>query len=194
VQNRTDTPKKVIYLDQSVISNITKVLDPDFPRREQLLEKEPVWLEIYKKLDKLRRLQLIVCPQSYFHLIESMISPEISFESLQYVYSYLSNGCNFDDPTAILDTQIQCHFLGYMSGHPERDCVIPVTTVMSGNLPDEWQNRLRVVVFDQLDPNRVASIKALRENQYKNIERSFALWRQGREPYLLTVNEQAHEK
>lgn len=192
MQNRTNTPKKIIYLDQGAISNITKVLDPDFPRREQLLEKQQVWLELYKKLDRLRRLQLIVCPQSYFHLIESMISPEISFESLQYVYSYLSNGCNFDDPTAILDTQIQGHFIDYLSGHPERDRVIPVSMVTSGHLPDEWQDRFRAVVFDQLDPNTVANTKALREKQYKNIERAFALWRQEREACLLAVNEQVH--
>lgn len=95
MQNLTNTPKRIIYLDQGAISNIAKVLNPDFPRRERLLKSEPFWLELYKKLDRLRRLQLIVCPQSYLHLTESMISTEKSFESLQYVYSYLSNGCHF---------------------------------------------------------------------------------------------------
>ena len=90
MDNLIDAPKKIVYLDQNVISNMTKVLDPDFLRREDLLKREPFWLAIYKKLHRLLRLQLIVCPASHFHEAESRLSGNPSFESLQRVYSSLS--------------------------------------------------------------------------------------------------------
>lgn len=192
MQNLTNTPKRIIYLDQGAISNIAKVLDPDFPRRERLLKSEPFWLELYKKLDRLRRLQLIVCPQSYFHLTESMISTNISFESLQYVYSYLSNGCRFDDQVAIRDLQIQYHFINHLRGHPERDPEISADMVMSGNSPNEWSDRRRVTTFEPLDLDKIRIIRAQREELYRAIGRAFTLWQQARVDYLPTVKEEAH--
>lgn len=44
MDNLTSTPKTIIYLDQFVISNITKLLDPEFPLRARVL-KDPFLLE-----------------------------------------------------------------------------------------------------------------------------------------------------
>jgi len=190
VDNLTNTPKTIIYLDQLVISNIAKVLDPEFSRREQLLKNDPFWLELYKKINRLLRMQLIVCPDSYYHRTESMLSSEISFDSLQDVYSYLSNDCTFHDQVMILHWQLQHYFRDYIEGHPECEPVIPASQIVSGQL-HAWQNRRRVIFPYRSDPNEAASIRAQREERQRTIERAFALWQQKREPYSLTVQDEA---
>jgi hypothetical protein len=190
VDNRTNTPKKIIYLDQFVISNITKILDPDFPRREHLLEKQPFWLELYKKLDRLLKLQLIVCPDSYYHRTESLLCGDPDFDSLQDVYSHLSHDCTFQDYTMILRWQLLHYFRDYMEGHPEREPVIPVSDVVHGEL-DKWHNRFRVTVPYRLDADEVASLRSQREKHYGTVEAIFKKWQQDSTSFKLSVQEEA---
>lgn len=56
--------KKIVYLDQFVISNFVKV-------------KHPFWIELHKKLSSLVALQVIVCPYSEVHKDESLLSKEL---------------------------------------------------------------------------------------------------------------------
>lgn len=190
MDNLTNTPKKIIYLDQLVISNITKILDPDFPRREYLLEKQPFWLELYKKLDRLLKLQLIVCPDSYYHRTESLLSGDPDFDSLQEVYSYLSNDCTFKDATEILRWQLLHYFRDYIEGHPEREPEISVSDVVHGDL-DEWHNRFRVTVPYRSDVNEIASLRSQRERLHGAVEEIFKKWQQDSTSFKLSVQEEA---
>jgi hypothetical protein len=190
VDNLTNTPKKIIYLDQFVISNITKILDPDFPRREHLLKKQPFWLELYKKLDRLIKLQLIICPDSYYHRTESLLSGDPDFDSLQDVYSHLSNDCTFQDDTMIMRWQLLHYFRDYMEGHPEREPVIPVSDIVHGDL-DKWHDRFRVTVPYRSDANEVASLRSRREKLYGTVEEIFKKWQQDSTSFKLSVQEEA---
>ena len=190
MDNLTNTPKKIIYLDQFVISNITKILDPSFPRREHLLKSQPFWLELYQKLDHLLKLQLIVCPDSYYHRTESLLSSDPDFDSLQDVYSYLSNDCTFQDDTMILRWQILHHFRNYLDGHPERERVIPVSEVVFGDL-DEWQDRIRVTVPYRPEAGEVASLRDRRVKQHSSLEEVFKRWQLDRTSFKLSVQEEA---
>lgn len=190
MDNLTNTPKKIIYLDQFVISNITKTLDPSFPRREYLLKTQPFWLELYRKLDRLLKLQLIVCPDSYYHRTESLLSGDPDFDSLQDVYSYLSNDCTFQDGTLILRWQLLSHFRDYIKGHPEREPVIPASDVTYGD-PDKWHDRFRVTVPYRPDANEIASLRSQREKQYGTVEGIFKKWQQHSTSFKLSVQEEA---
>lgn len=190
MDNLTNTPKKIIYLDQFVISNITKILNPSFPRREHLLKTQPFWLELYRKLDRLLKLQLIVCPDSYYHRTESLLSGDPDFDSLQDVYSYLSNDCTFQDGTMILRWQLLHHFRDYINDHPEREPVIPASDVIHGD-PDRWHDRLRVTVPYRPDANEIASFRSQREKQYGTVEGVFKKWQQNSTSFKLSVQEEA---
>lgn len=169
-------PKTVIYLDQFVVSNITKALDPDYSRRDRLL-REPSWLDLYKKLDRLLRLQLIVCPDSYCHRTESLLSGEPSFDSLQDVYSYLSNDCTFQDTISILRHQVLLHFRNYLEGHPELEPETSVDEVVSGEL-NEWQPSIAITVPYRSDAGEVSSLRSQREQQHRHLELAFKRWQE----------------
>jgi hypothetical protein len=63
--------KKLIYLDQMVLSNIAKELDPVW--RGHTRRPDPFWVDLFDQLDRLVKLQLIVCPESPIHEEESCV-------------------------------------------------------------------------------------------------------------------------
>lgn len=71
---RYDLPeirKTMIYLDQFAISGMMKALNPQDPRHEQA--RSEGWLDLFEKLDRLSKLQLVVCPESPAHEVESLL-------------------------------------------------------------------------------------------------------------------------
>ena len=77
--------KKVVYLDQFVISEIVNAIDP--PR------VDPFWRQVFEALERVSKLQLVVCPWSPIHRDESLLSGR--FERLQQMYEHLANGVRF---------------------------------------------------------------------------------------------------
>ena len=187
MENPTDTPKTIIYLDQSVISNLEKLLDPEFPRREQVL-KDPFWLELFTTLDRLLSLQLIVCPDSYYHRTESLLSAE--FNALQDVYSHLSNDCTFHDEARILGRQLLVCFRNYLEGYPERESVIDVSEVVNGDL-HAWQDRIRVTVPYRPAAGEKTMYGEQRAKLHSALVESFKQWQQDATPFSIAMEEEA---
>src|ERR1022692_4901045 len=62
--------KKIIYLDQFVISNLMKLKNPA-TRGHAAVAADPFWRELHDLLFQLRQLQMICCPDSGSHVQES---------------------------------------------------------------------------------------------------------------------------
>jgi hypothetical protein len=56
--------KTVVYLDQLVISEMMKALNPAARAHGRV---DSFWLELFERLDVLSKLQLIICPDSETH-------------------------------------------------------------------------------------------------------------------------------
>ena len=95
--------KRLIYLDQYVVSNLMKLDNPQLQRNDSL-RSNPFWQELRDLLMELRRLQLIVCPDSASHVSESRISPFNA--ELKKTYENLSGGITFTSFEAICSDQI----------------------------------------------------------------------------------------
>lgn len=67
--------KKIIYLDQFVISNMVKA-------------KQRIWTELHTKLSTLAGLQLVVCPYSDIHQDESLLSHSLRDELKEMYRSF----------------------------------------------------------------------------------------------------------
>ena len=106
MESRFDLPKlrkKIIYLDQYVISNLMKLDNPALQRNDSL-KTNSFWQELRDLLLELRRLQLIVCPDSASHVSESRISPFNT--ELKKTYEALSSGITFKPFELIRSGQI----------------------------------------------------------------------------------------
>jgi hypothetical protein len=131
--------KRIIYLDQFVISNIMKALDPG---RSQAATGESIefFLTLFKMLDRLSKLQLIVCPHSPIHDFESIVDSR--YEKLRAVFRHLSNGIGFRDAEAIVHAQIMEAFDAWLGDKPYQNQVSGNFALM-GN-PNVWQDRYRI--------------------------------------------------
>ena len=84
--------KKIIYLDQFVISNMVKC-------------KQPFWTELRTRLASLASLQLIACPYSEIHQDESLLSHSLR-ESLKGMYRSFGGNNQFRHTGRIEQTQL----------------------------------------------------------------------------------------
>lgn len=92
--------KKIIYLDQFVISHMMKAINHRLGKTEKI---DPFWLKLFERLDRLVKLQLIICPDSTFHRNESLLS---HYQALKRMYEHLSGGVTFYDSLTIRRLQI----------------------------------------------------------------------------------------
>lgn len=180
--------KKVIYLDQFVISNIAKALDPESKGHQHTLAN-PFWLEAYRKIDHLSKLQLLICPDSHFHHDESLLSGDPPYDSLRDLYEHLSNGCTFFDYNTILRHQLGRCFWAYLN-EQDRDLKFNAEHVVSGHL-HEWYGRLRISVNSSPREGEADEIRKLREQQYQELVRVFEQWKSAKTPYGQSFMEEA---
>jgi hypothetical protein len=68
-----DLSRKVLYVDQFVISNMMKALDGTHPRH-QATAADPLWRTLFERLDRLVKLQVVICPPSDVHRSESLVT------------------------------------------------------------------------------------------------------------------------
>jgi hypothetical protein len=181
--------KKVIYLDQLVISNITKALDPESKGHQNTI-KNPFWLEAYRKLDHLSKLQLLICPDSHFHHDESLLSGDPPYDSLRELYEHLSNGCTFYNYNTILREQIDFCFWAYLRDNPDCKLNFDADHVVHGNL-HEWYDRLRISVNSSPYEGEADATRKLRDQQYQELVRAFEQWKSDKTPYAQSFAEEA---
>ncbi len=126
--------KSIVYLDQFVLSNMMKELDPSKKIAHGF------YRTLFEKLDRLSKLQLIVCPDSPIQDHESVV--DTRYEKIRTVFRQLSHGVSLHDPTTILHAQIMRAFDAWRNGRP---CDSGVTRkFVFTKKPDVWQSRYRI--------------------------------------------------
>jgi hypothetical protein len=185
--------KKIIYLDQYVVSNLMKLDNPTLQRTDKLTAS-PFWQELRDLFTELRDLQLIVCPDSASHVSESRISPFNA--ELKKTYEHLSGGITFDSFDEIMNRQIG-ELARAWSEQREPIFDFDPRGVLSDD-PNKWNERFFITFHD--NPFVIpANIKAGRATMHTHIahlfrdvwsqeKRSFQYWyeleRKGFQGYL----------
>ena len=170
MENRFPLPKlnkKIIYLDQYVVSNLMK-LDNPVHQRNDSLKTNAFWQELRDLLMELRRLQLIVCPDSASHVSESRIAPFNA--ELKKTYENLSSGITFQSFDSISSLQIGELARAWLDGRE------PAFRFKARNVlhkdPNEWSERYYITFQDNpfIVPNE---IKVARVYMHTHIARLF---------------------
>lgn len=151
--------KKIIYLDQFVVSEMMKSINPASPA----FTKEGVkfYRYLYEKLDRLSKLQLVVCPYSQNHHYESLAYESLisgSYEALKQVYHQLSHGLHFHFPEEIRQDQIYRNVMALLGQDVDET---DVSEVINGEVHD-WQDRLIItanVPYNQVEADEITTYR-----------------------------------
>jgi hypothetical protein len=135
--------KKIIYLDQFVISNLMKLKNPA-TKGHAAVAADPFWRELHDLLFQLRQLQMICCPDSRSHVEESRTSPFNA--ELKKTYEGLSGGITFKAFDSIKSEQIVELALAWSEGREPAFDFDP-RGILSKD-PNEWNERFYIVVGD----------------------------------------------
>ncbi len=170
--------KRIVYLDQLVISELAKLLDAECTGHSEVT-RSPFWLAAYEGLTRSHRLQLIVCPESVAHREESLVSKDPPAESLQDIYEYFSSGCHFEDPETVMRYQIERDFEAWVQGKPIPGIYVEREMVVSGRL-DDWDESLSVRVNFGRSPSEAVSLAAAVKARHARLLGVFAHWQANR--------------
>lgn len=163
-----DLNKKVVYLDQMAISNMMNVINPKTKKNP-----EEKWKTLFEKLDRLCKLQLIICPSSSIHEEES-VATECVYNELKQMYQHLSHGVSFYYPETIIRFQIYEAFMRWLNQDVDK---INVHDITLGSLY-EWQDRIRISVnFNRKIEDYVSEVKQDRKIKHEGLKQIFKRWK-----------------
>ncbi len=159
--------KKVIYLDQFIISNLMKLENPA-TKGHAAVAADPFWRELHDLLFQLRYLQMICCPDSGSHEEESRTSPFNA--ELKKTYEALSGGITFEAFDSIKSMQIGELALAWAE-HRQPAFDFNSTSILTRD-PNEWNERF-YIVFPDNPFISAARLRQVRTELHANIARLF---------------------
>jgi hypothetical protein len=165
--------KKVIYVDQFAISNMMKALNPK-TKAHQAGKVEERWLELFRRLDHLSKLQLVICPDSGFHRDESLVSP--FNDALRRMYELLSGGVSFKDRSYIEQLQLHDHIELWIQGKAREPIRMSPDDVIDGRLHG-WQDRLIISVNTNVPEEWIEELRQQRERVHEALVEIHEQWR-----------------
>lgn len=163
--------KKVIYLDQMVISHMTKALHPTAAAGREI---DPFWRELFEKLDAVCRMQLAICPDSATHREESAVWTHP--EALRRMYEQLSHGVSFFDTPAVREAQLMEFFENWLAGRPTDPIRADQNTLIRESV-DSWQERFRVTVGGLEPEDWPERLNESRQRASETLAQLSARWR-----------------
>jgi hypothetical protein len=168
----------VVYLDQFVISQLMKLRNPETKGHEAVIA-DPFWSELLSLLERLHRMQIIVCPDSREHERESLLSP--FFGPLKATYESLSGGITFFDSEGIRRSQVAVLAEAWAKGE-EPTFHFNASEITYGELHG-WNERFYIVSnIDKTD--WATSIREARDATHETISRIFQnSWRKERKTF-----------
>jgi len=164
--------KKIIYIDQFAISNMMKALNPKTKayRRGTI---DDFWIKMFESLNTLCKLQVVVCPASFYHTNESLLSPY--YEPLKQMYELLSCGVSFYDSETIRRFQIISFLKNWISGNNETHIDLNVNSVLNGKI-DSWQERFIISVSFPENEEWIETLRKYREATHIELAKLSRYW------------------
>jgi hypothetical protein len=168
--------KKVLYLDQFAISNMMKALNPNAKPRKG--DADDFWRELFRTVDRLCKLQLLVCPDSRFHTEESLTSRFAA--ALKRMYELLSGGVTLHSRHAIELSQIYKHVQCWATEREPEPWEFDVREIANGHL-DGWRERFLITAnWGGMTDQWADELRQARDAAHEGIVDVFARWRNER--------------
>lgn len=165
--------KKIIYIDQFLISNIAKALNKNLGKGKKIADW---YIKLFASLDRLSKLQQIVCPDSEFHRQESLL---FSYKVLKRMHEHLSNGVSIYDRATISRFQIAVDFKSHIKSKDKNDPITIDDLLMDDR--NSWHDRLLVTIDWRVDPKEIETYQVYRKQITKNSQQFYDYWKQKRD-------------
>lgn len=170
--------KKVLYVDQFAISEMMKVLNPEWPKRKHT-KIDSYWLKMFRKLDRLAKLHLIVCPDSITHEQESMTGGRSLYDAAKRMYEHLSGGLTFQPSYYVEIAQLREHIKNWIAGRASDVIPLNVDDVLVGKR-NAWWDRMRPSVTFEIPDSRFEELKRLNPQVENGLKVVQERWRKER--------------
>lgn len=129
---------------------------------------DPFWREVFEALERVCKLQLVVCPWSSFHRDESLVSE--MFEALKRMYEHVANGVGFLRSTEVELRQLNTAVVAWLDQRQAEYDLNP-ERITTGSL-HRWHGRFLVSVSMNYPFERVRELRDHRSQ----LQRSLARW------------------
>ena len=164
--------KKILYLDQFVISNLIKLLDKSHPSHAKI-KSDPFWSALFIKLEAATRSQAIVCPDSYYHRDESLTG-KTDFKLMKRLYEHFSSGKTLHPSFEIEHMQIAQHFEKWLAGE-KTEFDFKARNITSEDL-DTWSVGLRVSVNMRPYPGEIDNLNKVNTSSREQLKELWTTW------------------
>jgi len=134
---------------------------------------DPFYSDLFELVKRLARMQLIVCPSSFTHTWESLVSP--FFNPLEQFYEMLSNGVKFYDSHTIRRFQLIEHARNWIRGEPDKPLTLDIQTVVTGSI-NAWPPHIRVKVNLNYPNAIVDELTQWRNQAHEGLCEEFQRW------------------
>ena len=163
-----DLNKKIIYLDQFVISNIMKAI------KGMLSSNSEYWEILFERLDSLYKFELIACPSSIAHINESLASK--NFSLLKEMYEVWSCGVSFYDFETIKRNQILDYASKWITGMDNIQTDFNIRKVTNGDV-NNWQGKFNITLNLNFEQKDIDSIINIRDQIHEQTKIIFQRWK-----------------
>ena len=163
--------KKIIYLDQFALSEMLKSIDPSVTKKRT---PDPIWRTLFKKLEQLSRKQLLVCPKSDYHTIESL--PTTFYPKLKTLIEYLSWHVSFDRSNSIKARQIERHAKLWIKEKGDKEPTIKRNGAFKSKI-NYWHISNNLKINTSPNPLEIAAIQRRRAKNETEIAFLYNAWR-----------------
>lgn len=168
--------KKVLYLDQFAVSEMARTFAQQEPAKKKA---DPVWERLVEMIRKLYDLQLLICPSSSAHFLESNLHEDTEFlPKLRSAASHFSGNTEFKPLHWIQLQQIHDHVVRWAKGDEHKQMDFDPTEVTSDNLHG-WLDTVSVDVdLGPMPKAWVASLLRSRKVASTSLENVFKGWQE----------------
>jgi len=168
-------PKRILYLDQMAISNLLKSTLPR--HRAKFTEDNPAtqfgyWPKLLDRLEHLVHLNLLACPRSSIHDLESAFNDRLS-GSLRSFHEQLAADVKLGHHEMVQRFQLEAACRGWLSGEAAEP--LERGAVVNGTL-DGWLDRFIVNAYHPVIPEELEALRANRELLSERWQDSFERW------------------
>ncbi len=164
--------KKVLYLDQFVISNMMFALN-SATKQHGRNPNEAFFREVFARLDLLGKKQLLVCPSSDLHDSESATSS--LYNALKGTYELLSYGVTWFDTETIHSWLITEAFEHWLAGHGPQKSRFGRDDFLHGDRTG-WTDHFNVSSSFRWSPDAIKELREARDAVAEELRTVFEQW------------------